>query len=252
MRKGLSIIIFITVITFINIITPVFAAETYQVNDQNVVDGDIVVSTPNGLKLAAQPYDSNIFGVVQSQAVIVWHSGNPGEVAIASNGMAMVNVTTANGPIKFGDYVTSSSVPGKGQKAANAGYVLGIAQENFDGNGTTSGQIPVVIKVEYAGLSANAPANKLFEFLGASLLANAANPEKFGTIIRYTLAGLVLLAGFGFGFITFSRSLPKGVEAIGRNPLAKNTIYLSMILNVILILVVGGISIVGALLILRL
>ncbi|MBI3495521.1 hypothetical protein HY065_02750, partial [Candidatus Berkelbacteria bacterium] len=53
---------------------------------------------------------------------------------VALAGRVPINVTNENGPIKAGDYLTSSSTPGKSMKATAAGRVIGIALESFDGS----------------------------------------------------------------------------------------------------------------------
>ena len=49
---------------------------------------------------------------------------------------------------------------------------------------------------------------------------------------------------FVLGFVSFARSLRSGVEAVGRNPLAKSSIQLAMVLNLggILTLTMAGIG----------
>lgn len=224
-------------------------AQTYDIVDSAVIDGDILVSSPSGFVRATMSYDNGIFGVYVEKPTVVLNTASGSGRPILTTGVAATNVTTSGGQIFKGDYITSSENPGKGAKADKSGYVLGRALEGFNGNGV--GKIPVAIKIEYAEVTTARSANRLWELLGASLYSNVKNPEKFGQIIRYILAALVIVISFGFGFWTFSRSVPKGIEAIGRNPLARNTIYLSMALNVGLIAVVGILGIVGALLILR-
>lgn len=225
-------------------------ASTFKVADSDAKDGDILVSSNSGLIRTKIPYDSAIFGVLSDKPLVVFRDPEASGTAVIRAGVTLVNVNTSNGEIKLGDYVTTSETAGVGMKAIRSGYVLGVAQADFSGGDV--GQVPVAIRIEYAELTTTRNANRLFELLGASFLANAKNPEKFGTIVRYILAGLVILGSLIFGFVTFSRSIPKGIEAIGRNPLAKNTIYLSMALNLGLVVLVGILGIVGALLILRL
>jgi len=225
-------------------------AGSYLVFDNDAKDGDILISSSSGLVRTKIPYDDNIFGVLTDTPPVVFRFTEPGFKSVATSGVVSVNVVGTNGAIASGDSITSSDALGKGVKAIRSGYVLGVAMGSFGGQG--EGKIPVAIKGEYAELTTARNANRLFELLGASFFANVRDPEKFGQIIRYIAAGLVMLASIIFGFVTFSRSVPKGIEAIGRNPLAKNTIYLSMALNVGLVAVVGILGIVGALLILRL
>lgn len=59
--------------------------------------------------------------------------GSPVDVALS--GRVPVKVSTENGPIKAGDWITSSSVPGVAMKASKAGKVLGQALDSYSGNG---------------------------------------------------------------------------------------------------------------------
>lgn len=233
----------------------------YPIADTEAVDGDILAASEQGLVRTSQGFDNKMFGVIQNLPLLVYRVETGGKPVVRS-GQAQVNVTTLNGPIKFGDYITSSSIPGKGQKATESGYILGIALAEFNGQGAeqvqgpgglvASGSIPVALKVEYAELTNPRFAGRLFGFVGQSFLENVQDPKQLGNIIRYIAAGLVLLLTFTFGFLTFSRSIAKSVEAIGRNPLAKSTIQLSMIINIALLVITGIIGIVASLLIIRL
>jgi hypothetical protein len=53
--------------------------------------------------------------------------------AVALAGRFGVKVSNENGVIKKGDYLTSSSVPGVAMKATDAGRVIGIALEDYEG-----------------------------------------------------------------------------------------------------------------------
>lgn len=265
-------IIFITIITIILIsalLPPTSAQEpqgievtsVYEVPDKDAAEGDIVKVTDTGLIRTTIGFDNKMFGVISDQPLLVYRSETKGKPIIRS-GTAQVNVTTLNGPIKYGDYITSSSVAGKGQKALESGYTLGIALGSFTGEGArqidgprgkvASGKIPVAIRIEYTELTNPRFVGRLFGFIGTAFLENVSDPKKFGDIIRFIAAALVVLLSFTFGFLTFSRSIVKSIEAIGRNPLAKSTIQLSMIINIILLVVTGIIGIVASILIIRL
>lgn len=236
---------------------PIFAAEagasgvanTFTIVDNAAVDGDIIASLNGQFVRAKIPYDNSIFGVYVQKPPLVFRSVEEADKPIARTGVVMVNVLASNGAIKIGDYITASETPGKGMKALQSGYILGIANGDFGGSGV--GKIPVAMRIEYAELTTARSTNRLMEYLGQSFLSNAKNPEKFGQIVRYILAGLIVLGSVGVAFLTFSKALPKAIEAIGRNPLAQHTIYMGMVLNVGLIIVVIALGIAGALLILR-
>lgn len=238
------------------------ATSVYEISDADAVEGDILTATDKGLVRANKGFDNKMFGVVADQPILVFRNNDIKGKPVVRSGTANVNMTTLNGPIKYGDYITSSSIVGKGQKASESGYVLGIALGAFDGNGApqvdgpngkvASGKIPIAIRVEYAELTNPRFAGRLFGFVGSSFLENVNDPKKFGNVIRYIAAGLIVLLSFTFGFLTFSRSIAKSIEALGRNPLAKSTIQLSMIINIALLVVTGIIGIVASILIIRL
>lgn len=234
----------------------------FNIVDKDAVEGDILFTESSGITRASLPSDNRIFGVLQNQPLIVERrTDNTGKPVVRS-GTALINVTTASGDINPGDFITSSTIAGKGQKALQSGYVVGTALEkftsqdgtkiSFEGKQIASGKIQVAIRIEYAEVNTARSANRLFEYLGSSFFNNVKDPEKFGQTIRYIAAALVILLSFGFSFITFSRTIPKAMEAIGRNPLAKTTIQLTLALNVGLLLGTIIIGIVAAVVILRL
>src|SRR3989344_5128744 len=218
------------------------AASVYEISDADSIEGDILVATEVGLARAQKSFDNKMFGVLQNQPILVYRNSNAKGKPVVRSGVAAVNVTALNGPIKYGDYITSSPIVGKGQKASESGYVLGVAVGSFDGSGSETidgpngkvavGKIAVAMRIEYAELTNPRFAGRLFSFVGSSFLENIQDPKRLGEIIRYIAAGLVLLLSFTFGFLTFSRSIAKSVEALGRNPLAKSTIQVSMAINI--------------------
>lgn len=238
------------------------ATSVYTVPDNEANEGDIVTATENGLTRAQKSFDNKIFGVIVDQPILVYRNSDIKGKPVVRSGVATVNVTTLNGSIQYGDYITSSSIAGKGQKALESGYVLGIAMGNFDGSGAETvngpngkialGKVAVAIRIEYAELTNPRFAGRLFGFISSSFLENIQDPKKLGEIIRYIAAGLVVLLSFTFGFLTFSRSIAKGIEAIGRNPLAKSAIQISILMNIFLLVLTGIIGIIASILIIRL
>ncbi|MEK7452595.1 MAG: hypothetical protein AAB664_04605, partial [Patescibacteria group bacterium] len=90
---------------------------------------------------------SNNYGDFTSAGNNVPESENPLPIALV--GRVPVNVTNEGGVIRVGDFITTSSTPGKGMKATQAGRVIGMALANFEG---TSGQVMVqVINTWYFG-----------------------------------------------------------------------------------------------------
>ena len=96
----------------------------YQIVDQDAVEGDIMRNGPTGITKSTVEYDNQIFGVIQDNPLIVFRNVDGTGIPVVRDGNAVVNVTTLGGPIKQGDFITTSGVAGKGQKATQSGYVL--------------------------------------------------------------------------------------------------------------------------------
>lgn len=231
----------------------------YDITDKDAQDGDILINEPGkGLNRATIEYDFRLFGVLQDQPVMAYrridNSGRP----VSRYGIAQVNVTTLGGAINTGDYITSSPIPGKGQKAAGSGYIIGVALSPFDGKGAAetdyrsadgkvnqkvaTGKVTVAMKIEYAELTTSRSASRFLNYFNTALTSGMRDPAQSAQIFRYIAAGLVIIICFIVGFFTFTRSVPKAIEAIGRNPLARSTILISMVLNLgltVLVVIVG-------------
>lgn len=238
-------------------------ANTYPIDNADwleIKDGDIVSLDVAQEKLirSRAAYDTRMFGVVDLFPQVVYKSiatGSP----VVRNGELFVNVSTLNGPIVAGDFVTSSSIPGRGQKSTElAGYMLGVALTNFDEN------TPEATSIDYeskkiligrakvaVGIGPSSPAlikaaGGLFgtiKFFISSLALNIQTTKQAERVIRIIIAGTVALLTLLINFYTFGRNITKGIESIGRNPLARVAIQSMIILNIILIAVVsiGGI-----------
>ncbi|MDO8621131.1 MAG: hypothetical protein Q7R31_02525, partial [Candidatus Levybacteria bacterium] len=117
----------------------------------NTEDGDILVASLDEFAVASSggrvarlikssvSYDPNIIGIVSvaseatdfnSIGYNIKEGDNPQPIALS--GRVKVKVSLENGPIKVGDRVTTSSVPGVGMKATKFGMAVGIALEPLD------------------------------------------------------------------------------------------------------------------------
>lgn len=134
-----------------------FAICTYGVaRAQNVTQGynsDSVLQ--KGMIVRLKPGDSNtvqalnqkdaadMFGVIVSSGDATVSLSNPGnsqQVYVATYGQYDVLVSTQEGPIKQGDYITISSLNGVGMKAATTQQlVIGKALSSFDGMSESEG-----------------------------------------------------------------------------------------------------------------
>lgn len=237
-------------------------ASTYTVKETNAKSGDIVADLAGkGLVRATTSYDNRIFGIIQDDPLAVYRNINAAsnERPITRSGDATVNVTDFNGKIAVGDYITSSPIAGSGMRATLSGTVIGIATApvveigkiNFQGKQLSSATVSVAVNIGYADISTARSNIALFSQINSALFKNISDPEKFTTVVRYIIAGIIALISFIFGFSTFSRSISKGIEAIGRNPLAKRAIQTSLVMEIVMTVITSLAGVVLAFIIVR-
>jgi len=208
------------------------------VADTNAKAGDILSKTEKGIVRASSEYDKNIFGVVSENPSISINKIESNTMPVASYGEVLVNVSDQKGAIKRGDFITSSSKSGVGQKAASSGFIIGKALEDLNGS---SGQIKVFVNIQYRQVESKSPSvNRILELIATSL----EKPENLPVVLRYLFALLVGGGAFFLGFISFVRALRSGIESTGRNPMAKTSIQVALIINLagILILTAAGVA----------
>lgn len=195
--------------------------------------GDIVSLTKAGFKLSKISYDSSIYGVVTSKATIVLTEKQVSKNSklVVKTGKALINVTSANGTIKKNDFITSSAKAGVGQKATTNGFIVGVALEDYTQKDPKAvGEVLATIDPRY-NISFTDAGTNLLNFLQNAGSASFLSPL---ASLRYLIAALVAGLTFVLGFLFFGRVASKGVEALGRNPLAAAMIQASVILNVLL------------------
>lgn len=106
-------------------------AENYTSSDP-LEKGEVVVANgPQAVKRSGGQYQRDILGVVSTQPGFVAGGYTPDAYPIALVGRVPVKVSTENGQIKAGDFLTSASIPGYAMKATMAGRVLGKALEDL-------------------------------------------------------------------------------------------------------------------------
>ena len=212
------------------------------------VNGALVCSAAGGYGLCERPYDPNMFGVVNLEpAVSLTSTGSANLVPVISSGNARIQISGVNGPIKKGDFITSSLVKGFGMKAKNSGYVLGVALEDFDGQSQADqGRLLVSLGIKPAVMSTRASTN-LIQMMREGVDAAFLSPL---SALRYVTAGVVAAASVITGLWFFGRVARGGIEAIGRNPLAGKMIQFSVMMNVGLTLAIMAAGIIVAYIIL--
>lgn len=211
------------------------------VEDTTVEDGTIICSLDAKFVPCTTDYDVTMMAVISRDPAIFLENKTTGGVPGVSSGLAYVRVSGAGGKIAKGDLITTSTIAGVGQKAKQSGYVLGVANESFDGDtASITGKIAVNIGIKPAIISDGVRGN-LLETLRRGLASVYLTPL---SALRYVLAMVVVLVAFTLGFVYFGRVARSGVEAIGRNPMASGMIQASVVFNVILTIAImlGGLG----------
>lgn len=206
------------------------------ITEKGLKDGDIITLSKDGYKRATVAYDSAIFGVVSlNPSLYLQDEGRPNDTPVVTSGKVAVRVSTINGAIKVGDFITSSTIPGVGQKATDNGTVIGVSEENYSEKDPKKiGTVYVTLSPRFAQLTNNITRNISTAF---STGLNSAFQTPLGAL-RYIAAAFIALISFFFGFRFFAHTSRNGVEAIGRNPLASKVILLSVGINTLITIVI--------------
>jgi F0F1-type ATP synthase membrane subunit c/vacuolar-type H+-ATPase subunit K len=217
-------------------------AKIVQPKNKDVKDGN-VLSVANGeVILSETPYDSQVIGVVSRDAAIIINTRSTAGIPVISDGTVYLLVSSKEGPIKKGDLITTSTIPGIAVKAVKSGYVLGTALEDYSNTDPKkSDKIAVNLSLHYFNSKSVLPGS-LTDVLKFALLPTKDGPTP---IFKYIIAGGVVIASFVLGFMSFGRTAAKGVEALGRNPAAGKIIHLGIIFNVgiVVVIVLAGLTV---------
>lgn len=120
--------------------------------------GDVLVistRTDRTVERSREPYSTLVAGVYSTKAGVLLTERNADDahedtVPLGIVGVIPTKVSAENGPIRRGDLLVTSSLPGHAMKGTDqsrlVGAVLGKALENFDGQGT--GVIRVLVSVK--------------------------------------------------------------------------------------------------------
>lgn len=195
-------------------------AVNIEINDSDVVAGKIISATKDGFKLARESEQSSIYGVVVSTPILSVRPKQDKTFAVLSSGEAKVMVSAKNGNIEPGDMIAVQDA-GVGQKAKKAGYVIGRALDGYEGQ--KPGLIAVLVNPSYFAKSAFSTPGDILGIVVGFLT----DPSKW----RYIIAAFVFLVAFISASVAAIKFITTGLEAIGRNPLARSTIVRGMVFS---------------------
>ncbi len=229
------------------------------VNDHDIISYD----SDNDMYIASEFFsDESVLGVVVDDPVLYMESNDKFEDGIrpvVRFGEALVNVSTFGGEINAGDIITTSEIPGIGQKVMreDTPYILGFALESmkvindnilYDGEQLQFGTVLVALRIgpyitkegamflETGRDDFESYVDNIYKEGGISS-SDAVGAFK---VFRYLLAVVVAVTAIAISVTRFGDTFKEGVVSIGRNPLARSQIHSMLFWNIILIILVTG------------
>ncbi|MEO6761517.1 MAG: hypothetical protein ABI220_04045 [Candidatus Saccharimonadales bacterium] len=230
--------------------------------DGDIKNGMIVrLEGKNGVKAQALKSDEakQMHGVAvaaDDSAITLSGDGATNQIYVATTGKYDVLVSTQNGGIKTGDWITISSIAGIGMKVGDSQpVVLGKALGNFNGTSNVSsvvdvsdtaghsqkvsvGMVGVDIGVGHnpylASNMTNVPA--FLAKAGEAIANKSISTARLYVSLAVLVLTVVIVAIFLYGGVR------SGIISIGRNPLAKASIARGLIqvaLTGLIIFIVG-------------
>jgi hypothetical protein len=144
-----------------------------------------------------KPYDPQMIGVISvDPAIVLGEKGKENLRPVALVGRVPVKVTTKNGEILVGDYLTSSDIPGVAMKATKPGRVIGIALESYSGPPDQIGWITVFLNPHFVlgTINDNGDFEELFKEIenASTTQSETSILEKFLALIKSALEKLDL------------------------------------------------------------
>ena len=211
--------------------------------DPEVAEGSVISYVDGEYVLSIETHDNNIFGIVSQNPSLFLEDTNLEQYTlVGSKGEMDVRVSTKNGAIKEGDFLTSSEIPGVAQKSDKSGRVLGIALEDYE----VSDPNEIGLIVAFVDIKSHLKQESLTENL-LTVVSDGLSSAFLTPLasLRYIMALIVTAITFAIAFLSFSRLTSRGVEALGRNPLAGSSIKSVIIFNFVLtfIIIASGLAI---------
>ena len=134
-------------------------AENY-ISSQQLEAGDVVIPESLGNNLAVvkstDAYQPQVIGIISTKPGFTLNSDAKGDAThpnvypLALQGRVPVKVTTSNGPIKSGDPLTSSNIPGVAMKATQPGQIIAKALESYENSDPNAvGKVMAFVNISY-------------------------------------------------------------------------------------------------------
>lgn len=179
------------------------------------------------------------------------------KVFVATDGTYPVLVTTQNGPIKAGDYISMSATNGIAAKATeDQPYILGQALEAFDGDNnviTAARGGAAIGRINVSVMPGKNPLVKASTAIPEPLRrAGEAIAGKNVTPLRIYAALAIFIASALIATSLLWVGVRSGMISIGRNPLSRHSIIQGLLQVVVVSVFVFAIGVFAVYLLLRL
>jgi F0F1-type ATP synthase membrane subunit c/vacuolar-type H+-ATPase subunit K len=225
--------------------------ESFQITTvDKVSSGSLISLNEQGYFLSATEYDPQFVGVINFNPDVYFGQDTENQkdtYPLTVSGKVPVLVSNINGALEIGDNITTSKTAGIGQKASEDGFVIGRSLEKQDFADGSPQLVLVQLdphihskvlvfdsKVGSSGLKRIMAV--FYNFLKTGGASAQNEPSK---AFRYILSVIVVVISLLFGFLLFGRVALRGLEAMGRNPLAAKMITTGILINSVLTIVVA-------------
>lgn len=254
-----------TVTSLLYIFALPLAAETFvqSFNSKEPLEPGWVVAlekdNPSGVERAPAGDTSRMYGVVidPSQVPFTLQRQEGDQVFVATSGTYQVFVTTQNGEINPGDFISMSPTDGVAAKAVSRqAYILGKALEKFDGkdnvitkssDGSAIGRVGVTIIPGKNPLTKNDVAvPSVLKTLGDGI-----SGRDTAAIRIYTALAIFLITSIVSSVVLWV-GVRGGMIAIGRNPLSRGYIMKGLIQVIVISILIFTVGVIGVYLLLKL
>jgi hypothetical protein len=132
-------------------------AERFAHHEDGLEPGDVLAvdpRSPERLVKSRSAQQDDLVGVVSERPGFIlgvqWEDPDAG-IPLALAGRVPVKVNLEGGPIRIGDYLTSSSQPGVAMRTIQSGRVIGLAMQAFDGSSGDEGKVVALVNPHWFG-----------------------------------------------------------------------------------------------------
>jgi hypothetical protein len=203
----------------------------------DIIPGSLVSlkSDSQSVELATDESAARLAGIADQKSLLVISAETKGAQVVLSGSTTAI-VSDINGPVRSGDKITASPIPGVGMIATTEARIVGTAQSDLDISKAQTqtitdvhnkphtvhiGYIPIQVGLAYY----QAPGSFLPPFVQNFVNTVAGKPV---SLVRIIFCAILLLFSFISLSILVSSTVRSAMISLGRNPLAAPNIRKSL------------------------